>query len=478
MKYLKRILFDISDKFDQVAYLEDGTLVEYHVEYSDNRSIVGNIYKGKVKNTIKGMQSAFIDIGIGKNAYLFISDVNKKGKADENCSITKLIKPGQDIIVQVSKDSIGLKNPKVTTNISLPGKYVVLLPETDYIGISHRIEDEKKRLELLNIAKRVKPDNLGIIIRTAAQNVNEVEFEKDILDLCYLYDEIMKKYKYANSPELIYEEENFIVKYIRDLSSFMVDEIVINDVEQYEKTLDYIKKQGQNISIKYEEGDLISLYGIEKQVERLLGKKVWLKSGGFIIIDKTEALTVIDVNTGKYVGKSSLQETILKTNIEAAKEIALQLRLRDIGGIIVIDFIDMDNESDRQKLLSVFEESLKSDRSKCSVLGFTHLGLVEMTRKRVRSNVSEYLQDKCECCKGTGYVMSNNMLVLKIKRTIERILRNTNAKKIKITSNRRILNLISQNDLKKSYKEKFGAEINTVLNDKLDIDEFQVDYEL
>lgn len=258
----------------------------------------------------------------------------------------------------------------------------------------------------------------------------------------------------------------------------MVDEIVINDVKQYEKTLDYIKKQGQNVSIKYEEGDLIGLYGAEKQVEKLLDKKVWLKSGGFIIIDKTEALTVIDVNTGKYVGKSSLQETILKTNIEAAKEIALQLRLRDIGGIIVIDFIDMDNESDRQKVLKVFEESLKSDRSKCSILGFTHLGLVEMTRKRVRSNVSEYLQDKCECCKGTGYVVSNNMLVLKIKRAIERILRNTNAKKIKIISNRRILNLIRQNDLEKRYKEKFEIEINTVLDDKLDIDEFQVDYEL
>ncbi|WKV08765.1 Rne/Rng family ribonuclease [Thermoanaerobacterium sp. CMT5567-10] len=475
---MKRILFDISDKFDQVAYLEDGTLVEYHVEYSDNRSIVGNIYKGKVKNTIKGMQSAFIDIGIGKNAYLFVSDVNKKGKANENCSITKLVKPGQDIIVQVSKDSIGLKNPKVTTNISLPGKYVVLLPETDYVGISHRIYDEEKRLELINIAKRVKPNNIGIIIRTAAQNVSEKEFEKDILDLCYLYDEIIKKYKYANAPELIYEEENFIVKYIRDLSSFMVDEIVINDVKQYEKILDYVKKQGQNVSIKYEEGDLIGLYGAEKQVEKLLDKKVWLKSGGFIIIDKTEALTVIDVNTGKYVGKSSLRETILKTNIEAAKEIALQLRLRDIGGIIVIDFIDMDNESDRQKVLKVFEESLKSDRSKCSILGFTHLGLVEMTRKRVRSNVSEYLQDKCECCKGTGYVVSNNMLVLKIKRAIERILRNTNAKKIKIISNRRILNLIRQNELEKRYKEKFEIEINTVFDDKLDIDEFQVDYEL
>lgn len=473
---MKRILFDISDKFYQVAYLEDGLLIEYHVEHSDKKSIVGNIYKGKVKNTIKGMQSAFIDIGIDKNAYLFVNDV--KGIPESNSSITKYVKPGQDIIVQVLKDSIGLKNPRVTTNISLPGKYVVLMPDYDHVGISHRIEDEKKRMELINIAKRVKPDNVGIIIRTAAQYVGEEEFENDIVDLCKLYEDILNKCKFADSPELIYEEENFIIKYIRDLSSLMVDEIVVNDITEYKKIFDYIKKEGLNIRVKYEDGDLVGLCGIEKQVERLLSKKVWLKSGGFIIIDKTEALTVIDVNTGKYTGKSSLQETILKTNIEAAKEIALQLRLRDIGGIIVVDFIDMDSDNDRQKLLKVFEESLKSDRSKCSVLGFTHLGLVEMTRKRVRSNVSEYLQDNCDCCKGSGYVMSSEMLVLKINRSIERILRNTNAKKITITSNRRILNIIEKNNIIKKYMEKYGVEIDTICNGKFDTDEFYVDYQL
>ncbi|MEG6566125.1 Rne/Rng family ribonuclease [Thermoanaerobacterium saccharolyticum] len=470
---MKRILFDISDKFYQVAYLEDGLLIEYHVEYSDKKSIVGNIYKGKVKNTIKGMQSAFIDIGLDKNAYLFVNDV--KGILKSNSSITKYVKPGQDIIVQVLKDSIGLKNPKVTTNISLPGKYVVLMPDSDHVGISHRIEDEKKRMELINIVKRVKPDNVGIIIRTAAQYVGEEEFERDIVDLCKLYEDILNKSKVAGSPELIYEEENFITKY---LSSLMVDEIIVNDAEEYKRIFDYIKKEGLNISVKYEDGDLVGLYGIEKQVERLLSKKVWLKSGGFIIIDETEALTVIDVNTGKYTGKSSLQETILKTNIEAAKEIALQLRLRDIGGIIVVDFIDMDSDNDRQKILKVFEESLKSDRSKCSVLGFTHLGLVEMTRKRVRSNVSEYLQEKCDCCKGAGYIVSSDMMQLRINRSIERILRNTNAKKITITSNRRVRNIIEKSGIIEKYMEKYGVEINTVCNSKLDTDEFHVDYQL
>ncbi|AFK87113.1 MULTISPECIES: Rne/Rng family ribonuclease [Thermoanaerobacterium] len=473
---MKRILFDISDKFYQVAYLEDGLLIEYHVEYSDKKSIVGNIYKGKVKNTIKGMQSAFIDIGLDKNAYLFVNDV--KGILKSNSSITKYVKPGQDIIVQVLKDSIGLKNPRVTTNISLPGKYVVLMPDSDHVGISHRIEDEKKRMELINIAKRVKPDNVGIIIRTAAQYVGEEEFERDIVDLCKLYEDILNKSKVAGSPELIYEEENFITKYIRDLSSLMVDEIIVNDAEEYKRIFNYIKKESLNISVKYEDGDLVGLYGIEKQVERLLSKKVWLKSGGFIIIDETEALTVIDVNTGKYTGKSSLQETILKTNIEAAKEIALQLRLRDIGGIIVVDFIDMDSDNDRQKLLKVFEESLKSDRSKCSVLGFTHLGLVEMTRKRVRSNVSEYLQEKCDCCKGTGYIVSSDMMQLRINRSIERILRNTNAKNITITSNRRVQNIIEKSGIIEKYMEKYGVEINTICNSKLDTDEFYVDYQL
>ncbi|MDE4541536.1 MULTISPECIES: Rne/Rng family ribonuclease [unclassified Thermoanaerobacterium] len=473
---MKRILFDISDKFYQVAYLEDGLLIEYHVENSDKKSIVGNIYKGKVKNTIKGMQSAFIDIGIDKNAYLFVNDV--KGIPESSSSITKYVKPGQDIIVQVLKDSIGLKNPRVTTNISLPGKYVVLMPDSDHVGISHRIEDEKKRMELINIAKRVKPDNVGIIIRTAAQHVGEEEFERDIADLCKLYEDILNKSKVAGSPGLIYEEENFITKYIRDLSSLMVDEIIVNDAEEYKRIFDYIKKEGLKISVKYEDGDLVGLYGIEKQVERLLSKKVWLKSGGFIIIDETEALTVIDVNTGKYTGKSSLQETILKTNIEAAKEIALQLRLRDIGGIIVVDFIDMDSDNDRQKLLKVFEESLKSDRSKCSVLGFTRLGLVEMTRKRVRSNVSEYLQEKCDCCKGTGCIVSSDMMQLRINRSIERILRNTNAKKITITSNRRVQNIIEKSNIIEKYMGKYGVEISTICNSKLDTDEFYVDYQL
>lgn len=477
---MKRILFDISENFNQVAYIKDSILIEYHIENPANRSIVGNIYKGKVQNVIKGMQSAFIDIGIGKNAYLFINDII--GKNDSNAkkkTITKLLKPGQEIMVQVSKDSMGLKNPKVTTNFSLPGKYVVLMPGVDYIGISHRIDNEIEKSKLMEIAKRIKPENAGLIIRTAAQNVRKEEFENDILSLCKLYEKIMERYETAKAPDLIYEEENFIIKYIRDMSSFMVDEIIINDLKQYEELKNYLKNQDhKNFVVRYEEGDLIGLYGVEKQVERLLNKRVWLKSGGFIIIDKVEALTVIDVNTGKYIGNSSLQETILKTNIEAAKEIAVQLRLRDIGGIIIIDFIDMDNENDRQKLIDVFEECLKNDRSKCSLLGFTQLGLVEMTRKRVRSNVSEYMIDKCPCCNGTGYIISNDMLLLKLKRTIERICKNTNAKKIIIKSNKKIANIIVQNGLKEKYLQMFGISIVLVICDAMNLNDFDVSYEL
>ncbi|SNX55157.1 ribonuclease G [Thermoanaerobacterium sp. RBIITD] len=477
---MKRILFDISENFNQVAYIKDSILIEYHIENLANRSIVGNIYKGKVQNVIKGMQSAFIDIGIGKNAYLFINDIIEKNDSNaEKKTITKLLKPGQEIMVQVSKDSMGLKNPKVTTNFSLPGKYVVLMPGVDYIGISHRIDNEIEKSKLMEIAKRIKPENAGLIIRTAAQNVSKEEFENDILSLCKLYEKIMERYETAKAPDLIYEEENFIIKYIRDMSSFMVDEIIINDLKQYEELKNYLKNQDhKNFVVRYEEGDLIGLYGVEKQVERLLNKRVWLKSGGFIIIDKVEALTVIDVNTGKYIGNSSLQETILKTNIEAAKEIAVQLRLRDIGGIIIIDFIDMDNENDRQKLINVFEECLKNDRSKCSLLGFTQLGLVEMTRKRVRSNVSEYMIDKCPCCNGTGHIISNDMLLLKLKRTIERICKNTNAKKIIIKSNKKIANIIVQNGLKEKYLQMFGISIVPVICDAMNLNDFDVSYEL
>lgn len=476
---MKRLIFDITEIFNQIVLVECGKLIEYHLEKKEDKSILGNIYKGRVQNVLKGMQSAFVDIGIGKNAFLFVNDaLYGEDIIQKGLSVTKILKPGQEIMVQVSKEAMGTKNPKVTTNISLPGRYVVIMPNVDYIGISHRIEDEKERNRLLELVQQVKPNNIGVIIRTAAVGVSKEELYRDIENLAKIYGEIIKLYNTVSAPNLIYEESNFIIKYIRDMLSDDIDEIIVNDKTEYENIVKYLRNLGiqKTDKVKFESGDLISMYGVDHQVNKILERKIWLKSGGFIMFDQTEALTVIDVNTGKYVGRSSLEETIFKTNMEAAEEIALQLRLRDIGGIIVIDFIDMNNENNKKKLLEFFKDKLQSDRTKCTVLGYTQLGLVEMTRKRVRSQVSFYLENKCPVCNGKGFVYSNEMLLLKIRREIERIYRHVNTDKLYINSNLRIIKLVKDRGFVKHYKGKFGIDIEFIVDENKKYDEFEISF--
>ncbi|HHW56907.1 MAG TPA: Rne/Rng family ribonuclease [Clostridia bacterium] len=477
MKILKRLILDIDENLNQIALLEDGKLKEYHPEKKDGKSILGNIYKGKVQNVLKGMQSAFVDIGIGKNAFLFSDDILFR-QENFNKSITQVLKPGQVIMVQISKEAVGMKNPRVTANISLPGKYVVLMPSIDYVGISHRIEKDEDRKKLLEIAKKVKPQGIGLIMRTASLEATEGQIQEDLEELFQLYEKIQKDFQNAPVPSLIYKEENFLIKYLKNFLSDEMDEIIINDKEEYESIKKYLKNLGkEHVLIKYEEGDLMGLYGVDYQVEKLLGKKIWLKSGGFLIIDQTEALTVIDVNTGKYVGKTSLEETIYRTNLEAAEEIALQLKLRDIGGIIIIDFIDMKNENFKRELLEFFKKELQKDRTKCTVLGYTQLGLVEMTRKRVRSQVSTYLKEKCPMCEGEGMVYSEEYIYKKLKNNIERILRHAAVKKLVVRGHYKVLEVAEERKLSKLYREKFDLEMNFIFDDKKKYGEFEMDFE-
>jgi len=476
VKILKRLILDIDENLSQIALLENGKLKEYHPEKRDGKNILGNIYKGKIQNVLKGMQAAFVDIGIGKNAFLFFDDVLFQ---QENLpkSITQVLKPGQPIMVQVSKEAVGMKNPRVTANISLPGKYVVLMPNVDYIGISHRIEEEVERKRLQEIVKKLKPEGIGIIVRTAALEATEQQIREDLEELIRLYEKIQKDFQNAPLPSLIYKEEDFAIKYLRDLLSNEVDEIVVNDKEEYENIKRYLKNVGkENISVTYEEGDLLGIYGADFQVDKLLEKKVWLKSGGFVIIDQTEALTVIDVNTGKYVGKSSLEETIYKTNLEAAEEIALQLKLRDIGGIIIIDFIDMKNENFKRDLLEFFKKELQKDRTKCTVLGYTQLGLVEMTRKRVRSQVGSYLKEKCPTCKGEGVVYSTEYIYKRLRNNIERVLRHVNVQKIYIKGNDKVVKIAAEKGIIKFYKEKFNVDLELVVDNNKEYGYFEIEF--
>lgn len=403
------IVVDVKNNQIWVAFLEDEELAELCIEQTEHKEIVGNIYKGRVENVLPGMRAAFIDIGIGKNAFLYIGDAlfdsDTECEWEDGCGnsdirgqdINQILHVGQEIIVQVIKDPIGTKGPRVTTNITLPGAALVLVPGNECVFVSRRIEDEQEKERLSAIAEEIRPAGMGLIVRTAARGMQAKDFDKDIKMLMKLWGEIDKRKKKAGVPGILYEDYNLTFKIIRDALTSDIDKFIINDKNQYDEIIQFLSKTSPKLKSKIRlfdgDDDIFEYYGIIPQVGRVLARKVWLKCGGYIVIDRTEALTVIDVNTGKFVGKHTLEDTVLKTNIDAAEEIAKQLRLRDIGGIIVIDFIDMRSEEHKQTVLDKLTTSLKKDRTKTAVMGFTSLGLVEMTRKKVRDNLAAMLND-------------------------------------------------------------------------------------
>jgi len=439
----KKIIVDVQYDQTRVALLEDNELVELYMEGEESQGIVGNIYRGKVENVLPGMQAAFVDIGLEKNAFLYVGDIStdksifefsgEQGTTVNDAramSIKDLISRGQEITVQVLKEPIGTKGARVTTQITLPGRYLVLMPTVNYIGVSRRIEDETERKRLKEIVERLKPQNMGIIVRTAALGKEEEDFIQDIDFLCRLWAKIQGKEWKGKVPRVLYEDEDIIYRTIRDFYAPDIGKIIINSKEEYERTLEFadVLFPGLNQKVKLYDNSVgvFEYYNIESKIEKAIQKKVWLRNGGYLIIDQTEALTVIDVNTGKFVGSRNLEDTVLKTNLEAAQEIAHQIRLRDIGGIIIIDFIDMSEEASKDKVLEILRSALKKDRTKTNVLGFTGLGLVEMTRKKVRSRLASKLLKPCPYCHGTGRVYSESMVVAKIEKELESISKHSN----------------------------------------------------
>lgn len=438
----KKIIVDVQYDQTRVAILEDSELVELYMEGEDSQGIAGNIYRGKVENVLPGMQAAFVDIGLQKNAFLYVGDINTDKSifefSDEHgttvndaraMSIRDIISKGQEITVQVLKEPIGTKGARVTTQITLPGRYLVLMPTVDYIGVSRRIEDEGERKRLKEIVDHLRPHSMGIIVRTAALGKEQEDFVQDIDFLCRLWAKIQSKEWRGKVPRVLYEDEDIIYRTIRDSYAPDIKKVIINNQEEYEKTLEFADVLFPGLRKKMEFFDdpsgIFKYYNIESKIEKAIQKKVWLKNGGYLIIDPTEALTVIDVNTGKFVGSKNLEDTVLKTNLEAAKEIAHQIRLRDIGGIIIIDFIDMGESKNKEKVLEVLRNALKKDRTKTNVIGFTGLGLVEMTRKKVRRRLASKLLKPCPYCHGTGRVYSENMVIAKIEKELEDIVNNS-----------------------------------------------------
>ncbi len=408
--------------------MEKGKLVELDIERPLQYRVVGNLYKGIVANVLPGMQAAFVDIGMEKNAFLYVDDVFTDESEDSpppsRASIEKLLRVGEEIMVQVIKEPFGSKGARVTGQITIPGRYLVLVPGADYIGVSRRIESQTERERLRREVEKLKPGELGLIVRTVAEGVDTEVMEQDLQFLVQLWNRILTRFQQKTAPAILYQDLSLTCRIARDLfveefSSFLVD-----DEHEYDKVreiVDYISPHLKSkVKLYKDEEPIFERYGVEKELEKALSRQVWLKSGGYLVFDETEALTVVDVNTGRYIGRRNLADTILKTNLEAAEEIARQVRLRDIGGIIIVDFIDMSVEDHRRKVIDKLNVSIKNDRTKTYVLGLTNLGLVEMTRKKVRQDLSEYLQQSCPYCSGSGKVLTPLVVSTRIEGELKR----------------------------------------------------------
>ncbi len=423
------IISDVMQGQTRVAVLENDTLVEYYVERSGTENPAGNIYKGKVVNVLPGLDAAFVDIGLSKNAFLYVGDValnevdfKFKNNGGGLPDIRDVLKVGQEIIVQVIKDPLGSKGARVTTHITLPGRMLVLMPTMDYVGVSHRIEDDDERERLKSLAEELRPEGMGIIIRTVAKGDAGENFREEIKGLISLWNSIQDTQKIKTAPSIVHRDSDLLLRTMRDLCSVNTHEFIVNDYEEVER-LEAVKQHlapNWKGKVIYQEGDLYTALNLESKIDRTFARKVWLKNGAYLIFDHTEALTVVDVNTGKFVGSNDFRKTIRKTNIDAAKEIARQVRLRDIGGIIIIDFIDMLDEEDKYEVIDALKEALTSDRTRTNVVGMTGLGLVEMTRKKIRQRVATLLHMPCPECSGSGRVFTPETVALKIMREIRR----------------------------------------------------------
>jgi ribonuclease G len=435
----------------RVALVEDGFLGELYIERKRERGIAGNIYKGRVERVLPGMQAAFVNIGLEKSAYLHVSDVrgtpddlkgllsaesnrNEDREEDEEerdaqrahggARIEDLLKEGQEVIVQVTKEPISTKGARTTRYISLPGRHLVFMPTVDHIGISRRIASDKERRRLREIVESVRPAGSGFIVRTVAEGVSERELKSDMEFLIKLWNEVVRRAEGGRCPSLIYNDLDLLLRTVRDLFTADVEKLILDSRSEYDRVKKFIAAFMPdfpgNIELYDGAEPIFDGFGIEIEIDRALERKVWLKSGGYLIVDEMEALTAIDVNTGRFVGKSSLEDTITKTNLEACREVAEQLRIRSIGGMIVVDFIDMDRPHNRDKVTRSFNDYLRKDRSKAAVTRISELGLIEMTRKRTRESLLHTLTEPCTACEGKGYTKSRRTVCYELFRELRR----------------------------------------------------------
>jgi len=411
----KQMLVRVTRGQTQMVILEGPVLVEHYVAREDSGSVAGNIYLAKVRNVLPGMEAAFLDFGAPKNGVLYASDVasDARGNGRSNRRIESVLKDGDEVLVQVTKDAMGAKGARLTGIPSLPGRYLVLVPESDSVGISRRLPDDD-RIRLRDVINKVRPEGYGVIVRTAALHASAEELAADISRLRKIWDQIQEEAKTGGAPRLVHEEPELLIKVIREHFTADFRKLLIDDPKAFETVVGYLRATAPDLVSKvqkYEdEVPVFERYHVDDQLKKALDRKVYLPSGGHLVIDRTEALSVIDVNTGKFVGSSNLEETVLQNNLEAAEEIGRQLRLRDIGGIIVIDFIDMETIDNQQAVLRRLKETLAKDKTRTQVFDVSHLGLVEMTRKNVSAGLLEQFSSKCEECGGRGVIVHEHAI--------------------------------------------------------------------
>jgi ribonuclease E len=393
----------------QIAVLEKDEIVEHYVTRSHDRSIAGNVYLGRVQNVLPGMEASFVDVGEARNGVLYAGEVGMAGdEGEEVPRIETVLKPGQAILVQVTKDPMRSKGARLTALVSIAGRHLVLVPDADSIGVSRRLPD-RERQRLRDIASELKPPGHGLIVRTAAEGASRPDVERDLQRLLRVWEDISAKAARSKAPSLIYEEPELELRVIRDLFNRDIARCIVDDRELESVLRAYIRQTTPDLDHRLELYEaklpIFEEHRVLEQIRKSLDRRVWLPSGGHIVIDRTEAMTVIDVNTGKFVGKSTLEETVFKTNVEAAVEVARQLRLRDIGGIIVIDFIDMEILENRDEVIKTFRRELDKDRTRTQVFDISQLGLVQMTRKNVSTGIVEAFSDPCPTCEGRGLLV-------------------------------------------------------------------------
>ncbi len=441
------LLINVTPQETRVATIENGMLQEVIIERASRRGLVGNIYKGKVCRVLPGMQAAFLDIGLDRTAFLHLSDIvtaDEKKSDEQELTITDVLRDGQDILVQVVKDPMGTKGARLTTHITIPARYLVYMPNSSHIGVSQKLEDETERERLKDIIKSFLPEfnGGGYIVRTVAEGIAEKAVHADMVFLQKLWGSIQENSKTVSIGSLVYEDLPLAMKVMRDIADSNIDAVRIDSRETYNKVIKFANKFIPELAprIEYYPGErpIFDLYGVEDEIQKALQSKIKLKSGGYLIIDQTEAMTTVDINTGGYVGNRNLEETIFKTNLEATQAIVRQLRLRNLGGIIIIDFIDMKVVEHRRQVLRAFEKALEKDHAKTCITEVSNLGLVEMTRKRTRESLEHILCEPCPVCNGKGTVKTVETVAFEIFREIIREARQFDTPKLLVLTSRKV----------------------------------------